>query len=333
MKSRFAGTTARMAKWRRAAAVFLVPAESDVWLSYLRVGLGLQTACYCLSLRADWSDLFGDATSRTLAEKILSLESSLVPRLGWSAALAQQLGLTDDLMLWLVWSLLLCGACALLIGVFPRFFAALIWFIHLSASKSAVFSSYGVDNFMTIGLFYLMLAPLPDRFCLGALWPRFHLQDRQSSLGDAADSRSHLPGFWRRVFQLHLCIIYFFGGLTKSLGSGWWDGSSLWRALIRPPFNVVAPEILVRGKLLFPVMGVAIVLLEISYPIFIWQKRTRPVWLVAICTMHIAIGLTMGMYLFALVMIVLNVAAFGPEIRIDNVRQRMAQLRPVVSPS
>ncbi len=28
--------------------------------------------------------------------------------------------------------------------------------------------------------------------------------------------------------------------------------------------------------------------------------------------MHVAIGLTMGMYLFAFVMIVLNVAAFGP---------------------
>jgi len=29
--------------------------------------------------------------------------------------------------------------------------------------------------------------------------------------------------------------------------------------------------------------------------------------------MHIAIGLTMGMYLFALIMIVLNLAAFGPD--------------------
>jgi uncharacterized membrane protein YqaE (UPF0057 family) len=28
--------------------------------------------------------------------------------------------------------------------------------------------------------------------------------------------------------------------------------------------------------------------------------------------MHLGIGLTMGMYLFALIMIVLNVAAFGP---------------------
>jgi hypothetical protein len=32
----------------------------------------------------------------------------------------------------------------------------------------------------------------------------------------------------------------------------------------------------------------------------------------AICAMHLAIGLTMGMYLFASIMIVLNIAAFGP---------------------
>ena len=30
--------------------------------------------------------------------------------------------------------------------------------------------------------------------------------------------------------------------------------------------------------------------------------------------MHVMIGLTMGMYLFALIMIVLNVAAFGPGV-------------------
>jgi len=33
-----------------------------------------------------------------------------------------------------------------------------------------------------------------------------------------------------------------------------------------------------------------------------------------ICVMHLAIGLTMGMYLFAFIMIVLNIAAFGPEL-------------------
>jgi hypothetical protein len=121
-----------------------------------------------------------------------------------------------------------------------------------------------------------------------------------------------LLGFWRRVLQLHLCVVYFFSGLTKCLGTGWWDGSNVWRALIRPPFNVIDPEILVRWKYLFPIAGILICLLEFGYPFFIWNSRTRKIWLFGICGMHIAIGVTMGMWLFSIVMIVLNVAAFGP---------------------
>jgi hypothetical protein len=41
------------------------------------------------------------------------------------------------------------------------------------------------------------------------------------------------------------------------------------------------------------------------------MKKTRFFWLVCILAMHVAIGVTMGMYLFAFVMIVLNLAAFG----------------------
>jgi hypothetical protein len=44
------------------------------------------------------------------------------------------------------------------------------------------------------------------------------------------------------------------------------------------------------------------------------MKKTRLVWLVGILAMHVAIGLTMGMYLFALIMIILNLAAFGPDL-------------------
>ena len=68
---------------------------------------------------------------------------------------------------------------------------------------------------------------------------------------------------------------------------------------------------LVRFKYALPVLGILICLIEIGYPIFIWMKNTRFLWLACILAMHAAIGLMMGMYLFALVMIVLNLAAFG----------------------
>src|SRR5207302_2051469 len=86
----------------------------------------------------------------------------------------------------------------------------------------------------------------------------------------------------------------------------------LWRALTRPPFDLIAPEILLRFKSMFPVVGIAICLLEIGYPFFIWFRLTRAAWFAGILFMHLVIGAAMGMYLFALVMIVLNVAAFGP---------------------
>ena len=110
-----------------------------------------------------------------------------------------------------------------------------------------------------------------------------------------------------------MCFVYFIGGLAKCLGSGWWDGSNLWRSLTRPPFNLISPEILVRFKYALPILGISICLIELGYPLFIWIKKTRLFWLVCILAMHAAIGLAMGLYLFALVMIVLNLAAFGPR--------------------
>ena len=294
-----------MEAWKERLRRFLFPAETDYWLAILRIGLGLQVVLYSLSLKNDWSYLFAGTgnglISRTLSEALLSAETLFVPRLGWLVAIGERIGVSEGTVLLILWWVLICAGCGLLIGLFSRSCGILSWFLHLCADKSGGLVSYGMDNFMTIGLFYLMLSPLPDRYSLDRQWRKLR----------RAEDR-HLLGFWRRVLQIHLCLIYFFGGLTKSLGSGWWDGSNLWRALIRPPFNVISPEILVRWKYLFPVAGILIFLLEVGYPFLIWPKRTRFVWLISVLIMHAAIGLTMGMYLFALIMIVLNVAAFAP---------------------
>ena len=283
---------------------FLFTPESDRWLSVLRIGLGLQVLLYALSLRGDWNYLFASTNEgligRQLGEAIVNLHSRLVPEVAWLVEAGAALGLPEGTVLTAAWIGLLGAGVCLSVGCFSRTAAILAWFIHLSVTTSGSFVAYGVDNFMTIGLFYLMLSPLPDRFSV----------DGRSD--ETSPASSPLLGFWRRVLQVHLCFIYFFGGLTKCLGSGWWDGSNLWRALIRPPFDVLDPEWIVRCQAFLPAAGIAICLLELCYPIFIWGKRTGKVWLVLICVMHLGIGLAMGMYLFASVMIILNIAAFAP---------------------
>jgi hypothetical protein len=282
---------------------FLFPSETDRWLAVLRIGLGLEVAVYALFLRSDWHYLFASSgkglVSRELGEAIASFDSPLIPKLGWLVAFGQHLGISEETVLSVTWACLLCMGLLLLLGLFCRPAAILAWFLHLCAAESGGLFAYGADNFMTTGLFYLMLSPLPDRYSLDHSLVKTKLKDPQ------------LLGFWRRVLQVNLCFVYFVGGLAKCLGSGWWNGSNLWRSLIRPPFNIIPPNIVVHFKYALPILGISICLIELGYPFFLWIKKTRLFWLVCTLAMHLAIGLAMGMYLFALVMIVLNVAAFG----------------------
>ena len=295
----------RIKSWKERFDGFLFADESDSWLAVLRLGLGLQVIFYCWSIRSDWSYLLagsGGLISRSLSEAMLSLESPAIPRLGWLVEIGAHLGLSERNILSLIWFCLVAAGCLLLLGIFSRPAAIAAWFLHLGAVKSGDLVSYGMDNFTTVGLFYLMLSPLPDRSGLDWIWRKPHAQDR------------HLLGFWRRVLQIHMCLIYLFGGIAKCVGTGWWDGTNLWRALIRPPFNMISPDVLIHFKSIFPITGITICILEIGFPVAIWNRRLQRPWLIAILLMHIGIGVAMGMYLFASVMIILNLAAFGPGI-------------------
>ncbi len=290
-----------LSRWRS----FLFPADPGIWLGLLRMGLGLQVVLYAWSLRNDWLYLYGSRgrglVSRALDEAILAGGSELTPRLGWLIAAGRHLGISEAGMLSLLWWGLVLAGLLLIPGFLSRPAAISAWFLYLSSVKSGLLFAYGVDNFTTIGLFYLMIAPLPDAWSLD-----WRFRGRRS----AQPARL---GFHRRVLQIHLCFIYLFGGISKALGIEWWNGVSVWRALTRPPFDLIPSDLLIRFAPLLPALGILVCLLETGYAFFIWPQRTRPYWLAGILGMHLAIGLTMGLYLFAFIMIVLNFSAFGPE--------------------
>lgn len=282
---------------------FFPESAGDDWVAVLRLGLGIHVVLYCFALRHEWTYLFaGTGTgllSRQLSDFLVSAQSPAIPRLGWIVDGAGLLGINEVTALSSAWLLLLIAGVSLTAGMFCRTSAIAAWFLHLCAAKSGGLLSYGLDNFMTIGLFYLMWAPLPDRYALDARW---RARSGKKPIGTV---------LVLRALQLHLCLVYFFGGLAKSLGSGWWDGLNVWRALTRAPFDIIPAETIVRFAPLLPLAGISIWLIEITYPFLIWHRRTRILSLSLICLLHLGIGLAMGMYLFAFIMIVLNVAAFG----------------------
>jgi hypothetical protein len=152
---------------RQQVTGFLFPVGGDSWLSILRSGLGLQLVFYSISLRWDWIYLLaGKQTSfvgRDLSEALLSLDTILTPRLGWIVSIGSRLHLGENAVLAVIWTLLFFSGLCLIVGFYSRLASFLGWSLHLAAAQSAGLFSYGVDNFMTIGLFYLLISPLPDR--------------------------------------------------------------------------------------------------------------------------------------------------------------------------
>jgi len=304
---------------------FFFPADFGEWLSILGIGLGGGILFYALSLWSDWSLLFSNSSQalvgREVGDAMSLVQSPVIPRIGWIVYLFGRLSLSESAALSTIfWALVVLGSL-LILGLYPRPVAFLAWLLHLACAESSGLLSYGADNMVTIGLFYLMIAPRINPWLVGR---KFHRVSR-----DIAP----LSGFHRRIVQLHLCLIYFFGGLAKCLGTGWWNGSNLWRSLTIPPFDVIPAQWIILFGFLLPSLGIAICLLEITYPFLIWWRPTRKFVLCSICAMHLGIGLMMGMYLFGGIMIVLNLAAFWPCELPAEIESIPPEAAPLPSPS
>src|SRR5207249_4587249 len=122
---------------------------------------------------------------------LLSLESHFVPRLGWFVASAAQVSIHEEAVLSIAWACLLGVGCGLLVGVASRFSAISAWLLHLCVAKSGGFVSYGMDTFLTLGLFYLMLLPLSERYSLDWRLRNSHSHNRRILGHSPPDNQSH----------------------------------------------------------------------------------------------------------------------------------------------
>jgi hypothetical protein len=52
-------------------------------------------------------------------------------------------------------------------------------------------------------------------------------------------------------------------------------------------------------------------LIEVGYSFFIWLRSLRPWWVAATVGLHLGIGVTMGLWMFSVMMILMTMSAFG----------------------
>jgi len=116
-----------------------------------------------------------------------------------------------------------------------------------------------------------------------------------------------------RIFQLHLCIIYLFGGLAKARGVSWWDGTAMWYSVANYEYQSIDLTWIANYPRFFTAMTHVTLFWEIFYCALVWPRLTRPIALAIAVVVHGGIALFLGMITFGLMMIAANIVFLRPE--------------------
>ncbi|RMG29957.1 MAG: hypothetical protein D6730_03115, partial [Bacteroidetes bacterium] len=229
----------------------------------------------------DWQAFFGP-------EGWVQWEISQALNMGWHVhiqdvyELLAPLGMEPEAFVMYFFWVYVISATGLLLGWYTRLWAILTWFCHFVMMSSLPTFVYGVDIFLHIALFYMMLMPVAKAFSLDVR------QGRVSPTSNWAVTLS------LRVLQIHLCLAYFSAGYEKMLYAAWWEGNVLWRSMVQPDFRQFDMEWLAYYPWIPMLLSWGTMFIETFYFMGMYVRRLRVFWLAAMAGLHIGIGLFLG---------------------------------------
>lgn len=199
----------------------------------------------------------------------------------------------------------------LTVGYYTRITSVVACLITLAYCHRLTGAFFGLDQVNAMLAMYLMLGPSGAVYSVDR-W----LAQRQAGQG-ARNARNEVASSVGsnvaiRLIQLHMCIIYLFGGISKMRGEFWWDGSAVWYAVANLEYQSLDMTWLVDSPWLIALLSHLTVFWEAFFCALIWPKRTRPVTLLLAVCVHGGIGLFLGMWTFGLAMLIANVAFVYP---------------------
>jgi len=225
--------------------------------------------------------------------------------------------LNSPAALWINHLVTMAASACFAVGFLTRFTAPLAWFLQLMLVHRLTGTLFGLDQITTMLAMYLMLAPSGSVFSIDSYLRRRMLATRTTTqfklwlFPDAVPSVA--ANIATRLAQLHLCVIYLFGGLWKARGTTWWDGTALWFAAANAQYQSLNLTWIGRFPVVFSVLTHLTVFWEVFYCALVWPKLTRPLVLAMAVAVHGGIALFLGMITFGTMMIVANAIFISPD--------------------
>ncbi len=300
--------------------------HNPAWLSLLRIGVAL---VLMVKIIAEFQHAYIIYSSQGIIQGVVN-EKIFTP---YTLTLYQLFELVsawmaEDVFINIFFIVCFLLAIALLVGWQTRIVAIACWLFHVCLFNNSPLVSYGVDSFLLSLLFYCCIFPVHLTWSID-YW-RHHYNYNANHLRQ-----------YQFFLQLHIAIVYLVAGVAKLQGVTWLNGEAVWYAISQPQFQswFSSPFMNLAAKFPFIIYALtwSTLFVEIGYGFFIWFKRIRAFFFIAVVMMHFFIGIVMQLQLFAFVMIVFNVAAFGTLIYADITEMarklRKRQPQTVVSPS
>ncbi len=215
------------------------------------------------------------------------------PVLSWFFEGFSKIGLSSNTTLLIFIFTYLSSLLAIVLDFNKVICAFIAWFIHFTLLNSAFLFAYGADYFVSFALLINLAISI--------------------SCVTTKKIQNILYSFIIRFLQIQLCLVYFFAGLGKGLGTDWFDGNAIWYAINTYGSNTMIENslVIVAYPMIFKIVAWGTVFIELLYPFLMFNKFTRKTTLVSVLLLHIGIIVFMQLYTFGFIMILLNLIAFG----------------------
>ena len=224
---------------------------------------------------------------------------------------------------------ILAGLC-MCFGILTRFTTPLAWFLTLMVCHRMTGFLFGLDQVVMMLAMYLMIAPAGSVWSVDSWWAK--RRGKQESDGRfvrwlfPTNAPSSMVTVATRLIQIHLCIVYLFGGLAKLRGEMWWDGTAMWFSAVAYEYQSLDLTWVGRFPVLVAIVTHMTVFWETFYCALVWQRWSRPFILAIAVAVHAGIAFFLGMMTFGVMMIVANLAFIEPD-QIDDWLERYGKRR------
>ena len=198
---------------------------------------------------------------------------------------------------------------AMAIGLLTRLAVPLAWWFSLMVCHRMTGALFGLDQVVLMLASYLIIARSGSVWSLDA---RITQRRGTSWLFPSADACIG-NNIATRLIQIHLCVIYLFGGISKMRGEAWWNGSALWFAAVNYEYQSWDITWIGRSPWLVSGLTMATLFWETFYCALIWPRLTRPICLAMALLVHGGIAIALGMITFGTMMMVANFSFVPPN--------------------